>query len=99
MRQRFDGCKDQVHICLLGLNRQEVPKDYNEAQETVGFSHFGQSPISNKVPGAGLDGSMNIKEFHEKVLKFIIEMFYRENFKYISFLPGGFEQCHKFIKE
>ena len=42
---------------------------------------------------------MNIKEFHDKVLKFIIEMFYRENFKYISFLPGGFEQCHRFIKE
>ena len=33
------------------------------------------------------------------MLKFIIEMFYRESFKYISFLPGGFEQCHQFIKQ
>ena len=26
-------------------------------------------------------------------------MFYKENFKYISFLPGGFEDCHKFVQE
>jgi len=78
-----------------------VPRDYQEAQDTIGFSHFGQSPLSGKTPGAAAnaDSNMNIKEFHDKVLKFIIEMFYRENFKYISFLPGGFEQCHKFIKE
>ena len=78
-----------------------MPRDYQEAQDTIGFSHFGQSPLSSKTPGAAAnaDSNMNIKEFHDKVLKFIIEMFYRENFKYISFLPGGFEQCHKFIKE
>ena len=45
------------------------------------------------------DGSFNIKEFHERVLKCIIEMFYKEKFKYISFLPGGFEACHSFIEQ
>ena len=45
------------------------------------------------------DDNLDIRDFHDKVLKFIIEMFYRESFKYISFLPGGFEQCHQFIKQ
>ena len=26
-------------------------------------------------------------------------MFYKEKFKYISFLPGGFEACHSFIEQ
>ena len=42
---------------------------------------------------------MNIQEFHDKVLRTIIEIFYKENFKYISFLPGGFEICHDFIEK
>jgi len=33
---------------------------------------------------------MNLKEFNQKVLSCIIEIFYKEKFKYISFLPGGF---------
>jgi hypothetical protein len=28
-----EDCKDQTHICLVGLNSMEVPKDYNDAQE------------------------------------------------------------------
>lgn len=50
------------------------------------------------MPGQ-TDDNLDIRDFHDKVLKFIIEMFYRESFKYISFLPGGFEQCHQFIKQ
>lgn len=97
VRQRFDDCKDQVHICLLGLNPQEVPRDFNESGDYLGPSNFGQSPLSGKQTSQ-TDDNLDIRDFHDKVLKFIIEMFYRESFKYISFLPGGFEQCHQFIK-
>jgi len=31
VRKLIDGCKDQAHICLVGLSEQEVPKDYNQA--------------------------------------------------------------------
>jgi hypothetical protein len=31
-------------------------------------------------------------------MRSIIEIFYKEKFKYISFLPGGFEECHEFIE-
>ena len=41
VRQRFDDCKDQVHICLLGLNPQEVPRDFNESGDYLGPSNFG----------------------------------------------------------
>lgn len=87
-----------MHICLLGLNPQEVPRDYKEANDFIGQSNFGQSPLSNKQLSQ-TDDNLDIRDFHDKVLKFIIEMFYRESFKYISFLPGGFEQCHQFIKQ
>ena len=86
----MDDCKDQAHICLLGLNEQEVPKDYNEASD-----FFGQSPMR----GIYNDENMNIKDFNQKVLKCITEIFYKEKFKFISFLPGGFQQCHEFIEQ
>ena len=76
-----DDCKDHTHICLLGLEEQETPKDYNEASD-----FFGQSPMQ----GNNLDDQMNLREFNHKVLRCIIEIFYKEKFKYISFLPGGF---------
>jgi hypothetical protein len=41
--------------------------------------------------------SYTISSFHQRILTLLIEIFYRENFKYISFLPGGFEQSHNFI--
>ena len=31
VHQLIDDCKDQAHICLVGLSEQEVPKDYNQA--------------------------------------------------------------------
>ena len=80
----MDDCKDLTHICLLGLSEQDIPKDYNEAQEQYGL--FGQSPMSAYKN----DESFDIKDFHHKVFKCITEIFYKEKFKYISFLPGGF---------
>ena len=76
----------------MGLNKIDYPKDYNQAQELLGY--ISQSPASAKNYPQNNENQINIKEFHEKVLKFLIEMFYRENFKFISFLPGGFEECH-----
>lgn len=34
---------------------------------------------------------LNIKEYHERILMFLVEEFLEKGFKYISFLPGGFE--------
>jgi|TARA_B110000285_G_C15106689_1_gene608440 hypothetical protein len=48
--------------------------------------------------GQSNDGSYDIKEYHERVLRCVIEIFYKERMKYISFLPGGFEECHRFIE-
>ena len=82
-------CKDQDHICLLGLNELETPKDYEEAQEKFGL--FGQSPLSMTKANNNNDSNYSIEEFHERVLRCITEMFYKEKFKYVSFLPGGFD--------
>jgi hypothetical protein len=92
VRNLIADCSEQDHICLVGLSEQEVPKDYNQAQE-IGF---GQSPMSRV--GQSNDGSYDIKEYHERVLRCVIEIFYKERMKYISFLPGGFEECHRFIE-
>lgn len=56
---------------------------------------FGYSPISKGVN----DRSNDIREHHERVLQCVIEIFYKERTKYISFLPGGFEECHRFISQ
>lgn len=85
-------CKDQDHICLLGLNELDIPKDYAEAQEQFGL--FGQSPLSMTKAAGAAESNYTIEEFHERVLRCITEMFYKEKFKYISFLPGGFDICH-----
>ena len=89
VRQLIGDCRDGDHICLLGLAEQDVPRDYNQAQEMG----FGYSPISK----GGHDRSTDIREHHERVLQCVIEIFYKERTKYISFLPGGFEECHRFI--
>ena len=87
IRKLVVDCKDQDHICLMGLNELEVPKDLNAGL-------IGMSPMSKVAQ----DGSFDIKEYHQRVLRCIIEIFYKEKFKYVSFLPGGFESCHEFIE-
>lgn len=49
VRGFIEGCKDQAHICLMGLNQLEVPKDYTDAQEQYGL--LGQSPLSHGKNG------------------------------------------------
>ena len=91
IRLLVGDCRDFDHICLLGLEEQDVPRDYNQAQELG----FGMSPLGKNRQ----DGSCNIKEFHERVLRSVIEIFYKERTKYISFLPGGFKECHEFVEK
>lgn len=82
---------DQIHICLLGLKSQEVPKSYDEAHEMgFGFSPLGKSQQ---------EGAVDISSFHEKVLRTVIEIFYKEQTKYVSFLPGGFRECHDYVEK
>ena len=37
---------------------------------------------------------MDIEEFHERIIKFLVEEFVRRGFKYVSHIEGGFEDCH-----
>lgn len=82
---------DQIHICLLGLKSQDVPKSYDEAQEMG----FGFSPLAKTQQ----EGTLDISSFHEKVLGTVIEIFYKEQTKFVSFLPGGFKECHDYIQK
>jgi len=50
---------------------------------------------SYKTPDLQKDAkSISIKEFHERVLGFLIQDFQKKGFAYVSTLPGGFQQCH-----
>mmetsp|Transcript_23146 Transcript_23146/g.22622 ORF Transcript_23146/g.22622 Transcript_23146/m.22622 type:complete len:90 (+) Transcript_23146:214-483(+) len=42
----------------------------------------------------GGESGLDIKDYHERILKFLIEEFQQKGFKYISMMPGGFEECH-----
>jgi len=90
VRRLLAGCKENDHICLLGLQEQKVPKSYDEAHELG----FGASPLGR----SGSEVSGSISQFHERVLKTVAEILYQEETKYVSFLPGGFAECHDFIQ-
>jgi hypothetical protein len=38
--------------------------------------------------------TMDIRAYHESVLKYVVDDFLAKGFKYISVLPGGFKECH-----
>jgi hypothetical protein len=37
---------------------------------------------------------MDISDYHERILRFLVEDFQSKGFKYISIIPGGFSECH-----
>ena len=75
--------KDSYHICLLGLDRNEVDTSEPGLSSTQG---------SNSVPDRG--AKISIRQFHECVLRFLITELIKQGFKYVSTLPGGFQQVH-----
>ena len=74
---------EEIHICLLGLNEQEIPTDYNQQQDLL-----------NGSPIKAQNSDLSMEEFHQKMLKQIVEIFYQTKTKYVSFIPGGFQECH-----
>lgn len=55
-----------------------------------GFS----SQASKKFETNNGETILDIKDYHERILLFLIEEFLQKGFKYISIMPGGFEECH-----
>ena len=66
------------HICLVGLGPISIKPSKKFETNT----------------GNDSDNILDIKDYHERILKFVIEEFQQKGFKYISLLPGGFEECH-----
>lgn len=77
------SCKEIYHICLLGLDPLNE-KTSNKFE-------------TNKNEGNGENGDshLEIGAYHESILRFLIEDFQKKGFKYISVLPGGFQEIHE----
>ena len=73
--------KDNYHICLLGLDRNE-----DETPEAQNSSRKQSSPDKNS--------KISIRQFHEYVLRFMTSELIKQGFKYVSTLPAGFQQVH-----
>lgn len=37
---------------------------------------------------------MDISVYHERIIRFLVDDFMEKGFKYISIIPGGFNECH-----
>ena len=40
------------------------------------------------------ESNLDIDEFHERILKYLIEEMVRKGFKYVSYARGGFQEAH-----
>lgn len=72
--------KDSYHICLLGLDKNEEQTEFTTGNQSDG--------------SASKSGKISIRQFHEAVLKFLSVELVKYGFKYVSTLPGGFQQVH-----
>lgn len=81
--EKLTSCKEIYHICLLGLD----PLSEKTASKFE----------TNKNEGsqAGADSQLEIGAYHESILRFLIEDFQKKGFKYISVVPGGFQEIHE----
>ena len=37
---------------------------------------------------------MDFSDYHERIIRFLIEYLMEKGFKFISIIPGGFNECH-----
>ena len=89
---KFTDYKDKVHLCLIGLDCSQELEEYSSNEETVG------SASSSTFKKVQANTKLSIREFHEYVLQFLIADFVKKGFKYVSYLPGGFQQVHDMAK-
>jgi len=40
------------------------------------------------------ENNLDISDYHERILRYLIEDFHQKGFKYVSIIPGGFSECH-----
>lgn len=59
----------------------------------VGLDEFSAQNLK-KFETNNNDTILDIKDYHERILMFIIEEFQQKGFKYISIFPNGFNKCH-----
>lgn len=75
------SCKEIYHICLIGLD--PLSEKVSNKFET------------NKNDSQNGDSHLEIGAYHESILRFLIEDFQKKGFKYISVVPGGFQEIHE----
>ena len=54
----------------------------------------GLNPLTSSTIADKDDSHLDISNYHEKILRLVVEDFVRRGFKYVSCLPGGFKECH-----
>jgi hypothetical protein len=77
------SCKEIYHICLVGLDP---------------LSEKNSSKFKTNKGGDGgrqADNNLEIGAYHESILRFLVEDFQKKGFKYISVVPGGFQEIHE----
>ena len=40
------------------------------------------------------EGSLDIGDYHERILRYLVADFHQKGFKHVGVMPGGFSECH-----
>ena len=61
----------------------------------IGLGEFTKAPQIVQIEDENSECNLDIEEFHERILKYLVDEFIKRGFKYVSHLQGGFEECHR----
>ena len=61
----------------------------------VGLGEFAKAPQIVQIEEESNESNLDIEDFHERILKYLVEEFVRRGFKFVTHFQGGFEQCHR----